>query len=498
MSVHAFRLSLVVAFFFGTAALAEPPASPISKSLAIQDALRRGRELLQAGKSIEAVALLEEQLPFINGNAQFLGVLREAYGEAIKKLQLEHKEEQAADLQKRAQVLQRGERPEIVRAAPPDSIVCPTGQCKVGGSLDELLAAADKAFAEKQYREANSLFASAFEQCPCVAQSRGGPWGYCKLNSVHELLSRDGDSLDTAKLSDCELEIAAALGMASADSKLTAFGKQLQDDVRRRKGSSISVTVEVKHVERGADGWARAETANFHLYHSQSRERAEQIVRAAENARATAILKWAGVSKGAWNPVCDLYLHAGAADYARETGKNDATPGHATYQLQSGVVVKRRLDLRADEPNLLTSTLPHETTHLVLGELFADAPLPRWADEGMAVLAEPRSQFERFVRTLHRCRAQGELVHLVQLMQRTDYPPAAAITAFYVESVSIVDFLVGERDAKTFIQFVRDSQRGNIDAALKKNYQCPTVAELEARWLRKLFPAEITRASSNP
>src|SRR5262249_27351895 len=129
---------------------------------------------------------------------------------------------------------------------------------------------------------------------------------------------------------------------------------------------------------------------------------------------------------------------------------------------------------------------------------FADTPPPRWADEGMAVLSEPRSQLERFGKTLHRCRAQGELVHLAQLMQRADYPPAATITAFYVESVSIVEFLVAERDPRTFVQFVRDSQRGAIDAALKKNYQCPTVAELEARWLRKLFPAEITRASSNP
>ena len=58
-------------------------------------------------------------------------------------------------------------------------------------------------------------------------------------------------------------------------------------------------------------------------------------------------MKWAGESKGPWNPVCELYLHANAADYARETGKNDATPGHATYQLQGGAVVKRRLDLRA-------------------------------------------------------------------------------------------------------------------------------------------------------
>ena len=105
MSAHVFRF-LLVAFLFGSVSFAEPPEAPISKSLAIQDALRRGRELLQSGQSLEAVALLEEQLPFINGNVQFLGLLREAYGEAIKKLQLEHKEDQSADFQKRAQILQ--------------------------------------------------------------------------------------------------------------------------------------------------------------------------------------------------------------------------------------------------------------------------------------------------------------------------------------------------------------------------------------------------------
>jgi hypothetical protein len=174
------------------------------------------------------------------------------------------------------------------------------------------------------------------------------------------------------------------------------------------------------------------------------------------------------------------------------------SPGHATYQLQGGSVVQRRLDLRADDPNVITHVLPHETTHLVLGDLLGATPPQRWADEGMAVLSEPRSQIDRYARTLNRCRAQGELVHLAQLMQRSDYPEAAGITAFYVESVSIVDFLLSERDAKTFVQFLRDTQHGNLDAALAKNYQCPSVAELEARWLRKLFPAEVTRASSAP
>jgi hypothetical protein len=33
--------------------------------------------------------------------------------------------------------------------------------------------------------------------------------------------------------------------------------------------------------------------------------------------------------------------------------------------------------------------LPHEITHVVLADRFNTKPMPRWADEGMAVLTEP-------------------------------------------------------------------------------------------------------------
>ena len=49
-----------------------------------------------------------------------------------------------------------------------------------------------------------------------------------------------------------------------------------------------------------------------------------------------------------------------------------------------------RTNLRADHPQVLTAILPHEVTHVVLADLFTTQQIPRWADEGMAVLAEPR------------------------------------------------------------------------------------------------------------
>lgn len=487
MSPLACRIALLLTLASSVRVGAQEPAG-VARSLAVQDAQRRGRDLVQQGKPLDAVSVLEEQLPYINGNSSYLGTLREAYGEAIKSLQLSHQADRAADIRQRLQVLER-------TAGQPDS-GGDAAHSKPPAVPTAALTAAERAFADQRYREANEFFAKASIESPSVAKSHAAQWAYCKLFVVHERLTKSEAKLSSTALGELESDATAAMNMASADTKLTSFGKTVLDDVRRRKSESGPAAIAIKHTDAGQDGWIRAESVNVRLHHRCSRERAEQIARAIENARAAAILKWVGESRGSWEPICDVYLHANASDYASSTGKGETSPGHATYQVQNGSVVRRRLDLRADDPNLLTGLIPHETTHLVLGELFADAPLPRWADEGMAVLAEPRSQIDRYAKTLHRCRAQGELVHLAQLLQRSDYPEAAGITAFYVESVSVVDFLVAERGPKVFVQFLRDAQRGKLDSALQKHYECRTVTELESRWLRQLFPSEVIRASS--
>src|SRR5207248_1935495 len=117
------------------------------------------------------------------------------------------------------------------------------------------------------------------------------------------------------------------------------------------------------------DGWDRAETANFRLLHHQSRESAEQVLRVAEQTRTRTVEKWGGPVAGPWKPVCEIYLHAKAADYAQATGQPAASPGHSTLKTQGKTVLSRRIDVHADEVNLISCVLPHETTHVVLGDL---------------------------------------------------------------------------------------------------------------------------------
>jgi hypothetical protein len=87
------------------------------------------------------------------------------------------------------------------------------------------------------------------------------------------------------------------------------------------------------------------------------------------------------------------------------------------------------------------------------------------------------------------------LIPLERLFAKGDYPDAALITVFYVESVSVVDFLVAEKGPHAFVQFVRDVTKTGLEPALQKHYDCRTVAALQERWLMKTFVAADAQAS---
>jgi hypothetical protein len=493
----------MAAVIFVAASSAAEPQSVVS-ALAVQDAMRQAREYLQHGQAKSAVDVLEAQLPRINGNATYLGLLREAYAAYVKELELAQNDDLAAEFRKRLQILDKtavtpksGTEKAAASepAKPPAATDDPLQQAplRTTSTNQSVLPEAEKAFVEKRYPDADSLFSRTFgSETPDADHAR--QWAYCKLYSVVARLKEAETNRTQVAGGELEQQVSTAVRLAGDDAKLAAFGRQVMEAVHQRSAQTPA-PVAVRHQDRGSDGWARAESTNFRLMHNHPRPFAEQIVRSAEQARTAAVTKWGGASRGDWKPVCEMYLYASAADYAKATGKPADSPGHATYKAQNGSIVGRRLDLRADDPNLVACVVPHETTHLVLGDLFAGSPLPRWADEGMAVLSEPQSRLDRFARTLNSNRRQGRLVPLDRLFGKDDYPEAALITVFYVESVSVVDFLVTEKGPQEFVQFVHDVAKTGLEAALQKHYDCRGVAMLQERWLVKTFAAADARAS---
>jgi hypothetical protein len=228
--------------------------------------------------------------------------------------------------------------------------------------------------------------------------------------------------------------------------------------------------------------WQVLETPNFRIFHRNARL-AEAAGLAAESVRAAQSKRWKSPAlQRPWTPPCELYLYPTGKVFAQETKQPESSPGFSTMMCNGNRVVARRTNLRADHPQVLTAILPHEVTHVVLADLFTVQQIPRWADEGMAVLAEPRAEQQVRAAELQEPLEAGRIFELSKLMAM-DYPAAKDWSLYYAQSVSLTRFLVEQGPPEQFVQFVRDSQRDGIEGALQGVYRIGGFPELQQRWI---------------
>jgi tetratricopeptide (TPR) repeat protein len=522
-------IALLCAFALGAPHLLSPAqAAPgddrdsmIATTLVVQTAMQQARDFLLRNDSKSAVQVLEAQLARINGNAAYLTLLRDAYRARIKELRLAGQEAEAQRYLERLQVLDPGAaldgsfvrganapaQPAPQAPAKPTAAAPPKTDATARGKMEEeedpfrparedkqgkgrsLLARAESEFSNRRYKEAGQLFEQAHQVDANVVAGCLDRWAYCKLFRVVEQLNQTGAS---PSWSDLEQETRQALAMAP---KLD-YAQQLLAEIDKRKTAKTAKepTVAVQHYEADANGWARAETANFRVFHAQPREVAEQAAQIAERTRTTIAAKWFGGFKDDWSPRCDIYLYATAQEYRHATQAPADSPGHSTFRSDAGRIISRRIDLPCDDVNnMLVAVLPHEATHAVLAGQFGDQRIPPWADEGMAVLTEPRDRIERHLRNLPRCRREDQLFSVKDLMTMTNYPDPRYITAFYAESVSLVEYLSAEKGPQEFSLFLREAIRNGYEASLQKHYGHRSFDELQQKWVQKAFNAETAQ-----
>ncbi len=301
-------------------------------------------------------------------------------------------------------------------------------------------------------------------------------WAYCRLHAVALALNR-GAVENAAEL---EREVRQARQMSPL---VEGWARTLLARLAEPGGPSV----EVRHTPRPKDGWAVAQTPNFRIYHADSNEKAEKVARVAEATRLAMLRKWFGEITSTWTPVCVIYLHPTAQGYARAAEATPESPGHSRMKLQGERVLERRIDLPADNPNMLTVALPHEITHVVLAGRFGEHQVPRWADVGMALLSEPTEQVQLHVRNLPRHQSEGTLFSTAELLRQADWPEARRISAFYAQSVSLVDFLCTKKDPTTFARFLREALDSGCDKALQRHYGYRNPADLESDWKQHAF-----------
>ena len=225
-------------------------------------------------------------------------------------------------------------------------------------------------------------------------------------------------------------------------------------------------------------------TANFQVvYPEGQKELAGRVAKAAEVARATLVKRWGEANPGMpWSPRCEVLLFPTAAEFSRATGQPPESPGISTLRMTEGRIDGRRINLRADHAGVVHAVLPHEVTHVVLADLFPHKQIPRWADEGMAVLSEPSGEQNVRASDLDEPLAAGKVFRVSDLVTM-DYPDPRYLGLYYAQSVSLTRFLVDQGSPAQFIKFVQQAQWAGFEPALKDVYQISNFPDLQSKWL---------------
>ncbi|HYV36250.1 MAG TPA: hypothetical protein VE988_11135 [Gemmataceae bacterium] len=498
----------------------------IENSLAVQRAVVQARDFLYSpsAEPKKAVEVLEANLGKINGDRKYLALLRDAYRAYIKELT---NQPLLADVyQKRLKILEDSDglqQPVLAQQTPgaqqtpvkadqlPVSPVAATATKPRSDPFDQaneiklvaaaspekqniaktLLAKADDEFKQKRYAVAKELYEQANQADAKILGDDGrGRWAYCQLTVVVEQMNRFPEQpCDWTKL---EKDVKNAVGVAP---HLASAGDNILGNMAKRRDAAPAQTARgsmkmaVKHLPRNTSGWLVAETANFRVFHNFTEDYAENVIQTAEQTRSQMSRKWFGKEGEDWSPKCDIFLHASAADYSQRTGQNGASPGHSTINMDgsSGRIVVRKIDLRCDNTSMLDAILPHETTHVVLAGQFGNKHVPRWADEGIAVLTEPNEKVQQHRKNLGKALQSRDLIPLSSLLQMDNYPAPEKISTFYAQSVALVDFLAKQKGPVVLTQFIREGLQGGYEPALRKHYGFQSISELQDRFTERML-----------
>lgn len=262
---------------------------------------------------------------------------------------------------------------------------------------------------------------------------------------------------------------------------LVAASLSATDPVRAadRANQPATSAVTTSNADPLATRWQRSGGPNCELLLLATPQQASAVAAAVESCRQRLQRQWRGAEAGGWSPRCEVVVHRARADYLAAVGPGgERTHGSSLVCFDQGRITKRRIDLDGTRPRWLEETLPHEMTHVVLADEFPHGRLPRWADEGAAMLADSVETRRQRRRALEQAVQAGQTLPLAELLSVDSLPRADRLAAFYGQSAELVDYLLARGDHRRFVAFLHHADLHGYDASLKAQYGLDGAAAL--------------------
>src|SRR5712691_7282944 len=215
---------------------------------------------------------------------------------------------------------------------------------------------------------------------------------------------------------------------------------------------------------------------------------AEKVALTAERAREELAVEWLGTKLPNWSRPCQIHVKVG------QVGAGGAT----TFSFGGGHVFGWDMTVQGPLDRILDSVIPHEVSHTIFACYFR-RPLPRWADEGAATLAEETSERRRQQKMAEEVIPSKRRIPLRELLQITEYPKNMQhVLTLYAEGFSLADYLVQKRGKGRFLAFVQDAHESGWRRPRQRRLAMPrrltTRQRLCGRKLRTRSPLHHARS----
>lgn len=231
--------------------------------------------------------------------------------------------------------------------------------------------------------------------------------------------------------------------------------------------ASLSVSVSIVNSSARA---ATVESSNFRVTADDARI-AEQLALTAEELRKQVALEWLGEELPRWKSCCVVFIDTSP----------ERMSGVTTYEFARGQVRRWRMSLRGPLERIIESLLPHEIAHTVLASHFLRA-IPRWADEGVALMAEDELDRRRVRRMAESFVESGERLSLLSFLETDEYPTdRRQMRVLYAQAASFTEFLVMAGKSQ-FLEFVAAGIEEGWVAAAESIYGFESLADVEQCW----------------
>ena len=213
-----------------------------------------------------------------------------------------------------------------------------------------------------------------------------------------------------------------------------------------------------------------AKSANFQVINRANHINAREVARLCEAWRGHLRTTLCGKQDElAWTVKCNVIVHGKMSDYL------------AASNLKDKKTSIRRIDLVAERDGTFTA-LPRQMTEIVLADLLGESTPPRWASEGMAILADSEEK-----QKLHQQELQAAFdaqldFPVIDILRAQNAPPQDRVAAFSGQSASLASLLLHRDKPEKFARFIALATDHGYDRALRDIYAIDGVAELERLW----------------